>query len=566
MNHQWTILPKPHEDKINELAIAINIRPLLAQLLIQRGIDSFEKAKSFFRSDLEELHNPFLMKDMDKAAQRLSSAIDANEKILIYGDYDVDGTTSVSLMYSFLKHFIQQLEFYIPDRYTEGYGVSKQGIEYAIEHQFSLIITLDCGIRANKMVDFAHEHNIDVIICDHHNPTDKLPNAVAILDPKREDCNYPYKELSGCGVGFKLLQALCLEKNYDETMLYEFLDFVTVSIAADIVPITGENRILAAKGLELLNQNKRPGFKALKQISNFNDELTISNVVFGFAPRINAAGRINHAKDAVKVLISESDEEALQLVETVNNANIERKDLNKIIQEEALELIRNDEFLKTSKTTVLYKEDWHKGIVGIVASRCIEEFYRPTIILTEANGKAVGSARSVRGFSVYDALLECEDLLEQFGGHKYAAGMTIDLKNIEAFKQKFELVVANTITEEQLTPKIHIDLEVQFSDLDMKFYNIITQMAPFGPGNMTPVFRAKGVIDTGGSKIVGETQEHLRLTLKQGSTQMVGIAFGMADKLDIVKSGKPFEICFTLEINEWQGKQSLQLMVRGIKK
>ncbi len=565
---KWLFPSEPDPVKIAELVKSINVRSVIARLLIQRGIDTFDKAKAFFRPELQALHDPFLMKNMEQAVDRLTQAIEKEEKILIYGDYDVDGTTSVSLVYSFLKHLTSHLNFYIPDRYKEGYGVSMAGIEHAIEEGYSLIITLDCGIRAVDKVAFAKENGIDVIICDHHNPDTVLPDAVAVLDPKQTDCPYPYKELSGCGVGFKLLQAYCLKNNLDDTMLYDFLDFLVVSIAADIVPITGENRILASHGLRLINENNRPGFQALKHVSGLEKGLTISNVVFGYAPRINAAGRIRHAKDAVHLMLAETREEAMELVGGVNESNDDRKEFDKQVKEEALEMIESDPSLQSAKTTVLFKSDWHKGVVGISASRCIEQYYRPTIILTESYGKAVGSARSVEGFDIYEALMKCEDLLEQFGGHKYAAGMTLEKENVPAFRARFEEVVAATITDDQLIPKLRIDLEVTLDQLNMKFYEIIRQMAPFGPGNMTPVFMLRGVHDyRGRSRIVGETKEHLKVAVGQNgfSESIDGIAFGMADQLELIQSGKPFDVAFTLELNEWNGETNLQMMVRGIR-
>lgn len=557
-------IPKSEEPKVEQLSKAINVSTTLAQLLVQRCITTYEEAKAFFRPSLEQIHDPFLMKDMDKAVARLSTAIDKVEKIIVYGDYDVDGTTSVALFYGFLKNYYKHLDYYIPDRYTEGYGVSKQGIEWAAENGFSLIITLDCGIKSADKVLMAKDLGIDFIICDHHRPDDNLPQAEAVLDPKRSDCAYPYKELTGCGVGFKLLQAMCQAKGFDETMLFESLDLLVVSIAADIVPITGENRIFAYYGLKKLNEKKRVSFKALAEIAGMNGEINITNVVFGFAPRINAAGRIAHAKEAVRLLLSEDFEEAKAFSEEINKHNSDRRNFDTSITDEALNMIRDDEWFSTAKSTVLYKEDWHKGVVGIVASRCIEHYHRPTIILTNSHGKAAGSARSVPGFDVYEAIEACSDLLEQFGGHTFAAGLTLPVENVLAFREKFDAIVNERISLEQLIPMIDIDLDLALANITMPFYNVMKQMAPFGPHNMTPVFATNDLILVSEPMIMKE--KHIKFDVKQAnSSKITAIGFGMAHFKAELMSGKPFSMAYTIEENNFRGNTSLQLFVKDIK-
>ena len=537
---RWEIKPAASPNLVNTLAGELNLEPRLANLLAQRGVSTFEEARSFFRPALEELHDPFLMLGMDKAVARIRSAIAQNERIMIYGDYDVDGTTAVALVYSFFKQFYpNHIEYYIPDRYTEGYGISFQGIDSAAESGGRLIIALDCGIRSVDKVAYALEKNIDFIICDHHLPGDELPAATAILDPKQANCNYPYKELSGCGIGFKLVQALapvcCPDFN-----VYNALDLVATSIAADIVPITGENRILAYFGLKQINTAPRPGIKALlksgkepdaKGVSNKPEkEITIESLVFVAAPRINAAGRIDHGRKAVELLIADTEAAAQEVSLHVNVQNGKRKDLDKLITEEALAILASNPAYRDTKSTVLFKADWHKGVVGIVASRVLEKFYRPTIVLTESNGMATGSARSVNGFDIHDAISQCSELLEQFGGHKYAAGMTLKLENVELFRQKFETVVSAKITDEQLIPVVEIDMELNPDEINPKFYRILKQFAPFGPGNMAPVFLTKSLVDDGYARIVGGN--HLKLKLgKSGQPFFDAIAFGMGEHL-----------------------------------
>ncbi len=562
MTNNWTLKPLPDSKIIEDLKNSLGVSSVVATLLAQRGITDFDDAKTFFRPQFSHLHDPFLMKDMEKAVQRLSTAISNNEKILVYGDYDVDGTTAVSLMYLFLKNFSERIEHYIPDRYDEGYGVSYKGIDYAKDNGFSLIICLDCGIKAIDKVAYAKEKGVDFIICDHHRPGDTLPDAVAVLDPKRNDCDYPFKELCGCGVGFKLAQAYYKFHDYPFEDLIPLLDLVVVSIAADIVPMIGENRVLSYFGLKELNNNPRNGLKALMDVSNRKDTFTISDVVFGIAPRINAAGRIEHGNKAVELLIQDDYSLAKEKADYIDQHNLTRKELDQSITKEALEMI-----VPNAKSTVVSSEHWHKGVVGIVASRLIESHYRPTIVLTESNGKLTGSARSVKGFDVYNAIDECSDLLEQFGGHKYAAGLTMKKENLSEFTQRFEEVVSRTISDEMLVPEISIDLEMDFKEINFKTYRILQQMAPFGPSNNKPVLMLKGVVDNGRGRLIGSDQSHLKLAITDalGSAVYDGIGFGMANHFTRIKNKEPFDICFVLEENEWNGNTTLQLRVKDIK-
>lgn len=576
MEKRWVFIPKPNPEQVESLAAAVNINTSLAALLVQRGIRDFDRAKAFFRPELTHLHSPFLMKDMDKAVNRIVQAIENEQKILIFGDYDVDGTTAVSLVYSFLQEFYpHNIDYYIPDRYTEGYGVSYQGIDWAAEHGFSLIIALDCGVKSVAHVAYAQEKNVDFIICDHHLPDKVLPAAVAVLDPKRADCQYPYKELSGCGVGFKLMQAFCEQMQIPQERLYPYLDLVVVSIASDIVPITGENRVLAFWGLKQVCTAPRVGLKALLDVAGFSPseltgryDLQISHLVFGVGPRINAAGRIAHAKAAVKLLLEKNELKAAEFAKNINLRNDERRDFDSNITQEALEMIETDPFLQTAKSSVLFRPDWHKGVVGIVASRCIEKYYRPTIILTESNNKATGSARSVEGFDVYEAISACADLLEQYGGHTHAAGLTMPLQNVEKFRQRFEQEVTARITPAQLVPQIEIDGVLMLNQITPKFYNIIKQMSPFGPANMQPVFVSENVVDTGYSRVLegkNGKYEHLKLSVRQADgTTANGIAFGMAEFYPKISEGQPFKLCYTIEENNFRGNVSLQLMVKDI--
>lgn len=561
---RWILTQNISEQKVNELAISLSVDKAIAKLLVQRGIDSFEKARLFFRPSLYDLHNPYLMKDMDKAIERIEKAFQNNEKILVYGDYDVDGTTAVSLVYSYISSFYPNVTTYIPDRYEEGYGVSFQGIDYADDNEISLIIALDCGIKAHEKIDYANSKNIDFIIADHHLPDDTIPNAIAVLDPKRKDCEYPYKELCGCGIGFKIIQALAEKRGQKTEDLLPYLDLVATAIAADIVPITGENRILAKFGLEVINSNPRNGIKAL--IQNLKkEELTITDVVFIIAPRINAAGRIYHGNYAVKLLTEFDLSQAEEFAQNIETFNTERKDLDSFITKEALQQIieTNQEKLFT---TVVFNENWHKGVIGIVASRLIETYYKPTLVFTESNGKMVASARSVKGFDIHEALEKCSEFIEQFGGHKYAAGLTVAKEKFELFREKFEEVVRNSITEESLSPEINIDSEIDFSDINPKFIRILKQFEPCGPENMTPVFLTKKVMDTGYAKPIGKNEEHLKLFVKQNGTQPIGaIGFNLGEKLSIVQGLKPFDMVYSIDENHWNGNTTIQLKARDIR-
>lgn len=561
---RWTLKPKPSEDKVKHLAQALNVEDFVATLLIQRGIETFDDAKNFFRPSLEHLHDPFLMKDMDKAVARIELAIENQENILVFGDYDVDGTTAVSLVSSYLKSHYPNIATYIPDRYDEGYGISFKGIDFADDNGFSLIIALDCGIKSIDHIAYAKEKNIDFIICDHHRPGNILPDAVAILDPKREDCTYPYDELCGCGVGFKLIQAL--GKNRNETIedLVPYLDLVATAIAADIVPITGENRVLAYFGLQVINSDPRPGIKALvHQVKK--KTLDITDVVFIISPRINAAGRIKHGNHAVELLTEFNFEQAQQFASEIEQYNSDRKDLDKRITKEAFQqILENQEEERFS--TVVFQEDWHKGVIGIVASRLIETYYRPTLVFTKSGDKYAASARSVKGFDVYNALDACAHHLEQFGGHMYAAGMTLKAENYLLFKEAFEKCVKETIQPEMRTPEIEIDAEINFSDITPKLIRILKQFEPFGPQNMTPVFMTKDVKDTGYAKTLGSEDEHLRLFAKQhNSDGIAAIGFGLGKKIDITKNQNPFQLAYSLAENEWNGNVSTQLMLKDLR-
>ncbi|WP_276368116.1 single-stranded-DNA-specific exonuclease RecJ [Chryseolinea sp. H1M3-3] len=564
MNKRWVIKELPEKTQIELLSQAININSYLAAILIQRGTADFESARNYFRPSLKELHNPFLMKGMEKAVTRLKKAIDSKEKILIYGDYDVDGTTSVALVYSYLSKFYPHCEVYVPDRYAEGYGISLAGVEYAEQQNFTLVIALDCGIKSSELVDLATLKGIDFIICDHHLPGDDIPNAVAVLDPKQETCDYPYSELSGCGLGFKFMQGFA-QKHRFEHELYEYLDLVAVSIASDIVPITGENRILTYFGLRQLNENPRPGLKALKEISGIKGDLDVSGIVFTLGPRINAAGRVAHARGAVELLVSQTEEEANSLAERLNLKNEIRKQFDSDITVEALAMIESNEILRSAKSTVLFKNTWHKGVIGIVAARCVEKYYRPTVILTESNNKITGSARSVSGFDLYSAILECSDLLEKFGGHKYAAGLTLDATNLELFQQKFEQVVSSTITEAMLTPVVEIDMPIYFDVITPKFVNILKQMAPFGPGNPRPLFEASNVYVF--NSLSSFKDKHVRFLAKQSNNENVFqvVGFDMAEHYDSLARGDDFKMAFTIEENTFNGSTSVQLRIKDIK-
>ena len=561
---RWTIKPKPKQEDIDTLANALNVDSLVAQLLLQRGISTFEEAKHFFRPQLSDLHDPFLMKDMDIAVERIEEAIANGENILVYGDYDVDGTTAVALMSSYLLSYYPNVATYVPDRYDEGYGVSFKGIDFAEDNDFTLIVALDCGVKAIDKVAYAKEKGIDFIICDHHRPGTILPSAVAVLDPKREDCSYPYDELCGCGVGFKLIQALGSRKGETIDDVIYYLDLVATAIGADIVPITGENRILAYYGLQVINQQPRIGFKAIIDQIN-KKELTITDVVFIIAPRINAAGRMKHGQHAVNLLTETNMDQAIQFASEIEKFNTDRRGLDQEITIEALGQIQENEE-QEGFTSVVYKDTWHKGVIGIVASRLTETYYRPTLVFTKSGDKLAASARSVRGFDVYNALEGCSDYIEQFGGHKYAAGLTLLEEQYNNFKHQFEKVVKETIDPQMLIPEITIDAVIELKDINPKLMRILKQFAPFGPGNMSPVFMAENLQDTGYAKGVGKEEAHLKLSVvQQDSHKIDGIGFNMGDKLSLVTGRKPFNAVFSIDENEWQGNVSLQLKLKDIK-
>lgn len=558
---KWIYVDKPPDDKIGFLAGAIHISDELAAILVQRGIETYDQAKDFFRPSLDHIHDPFLMKDMDKAVNRVIQALDKGHRVLIYGDYDVDGATSVALVYGFLSRIYSNIDYYIPDRYKEGYGVSKRGIELAIEHNVDLIISLDCGIKAVDRIREAAVAGIDFIICDHHNPDpENLPPAFAILDPKQKDCGYPYKELSGCGVGFKLLQGFCLKTGRDFVELWQYLDLLAISIASDIVPITGENRIFTYWGLRMLNKTCRPGIRGLLKVADIPDGLDINTILFGLAPRINAAGRIRHAGAAVELLLATDEERVAAIARKIDEHNKVRRDLDSSITEEALEMVEEEYW-----STVLFKPDWHKGVVGIVASRCIEKYYRPTVILTESNNLASGSARSIAGFDLYEAIEKCSDLLIQYGGHTHAAGLTLRLENVEPFRRRFEEVTRSMLKEEDMIPVIEIDSVILLNKIDWKFFNIVKQMGPFGPGNLNPVFVSENVRDNGRGKLLKD--RHLKLFLRQGEGSAVyeAIGFNMPESYERIRRGVPFDVCYSIEENTFNGRTVLQLNIKDIK-
>lgn len=564
MDKRWVFKQAPSHDEIEKLSKAINTNPYLTAVLLQRGVSNFDSAKKYFRPSLTDLHDPFLMKDMDKAVERLKRALDLEEKILIYGDYDVDGTTAVSLVYQYLRRFYSACEVYIPDRYAEGYGVSLAGVEYAVSNGYSLIIALDCGIKSSELVRLADKKGIDFIICDHHLPGENIPDAIAVLDPKRVDCCYPCGELSGCGLGFKLMQAFARLYRTEEEV-FEYLDLVAVSIASDVVPIVDENRILAFYGLKKLNENPMPGLKALREISGIKNELDISGIVFTLGPRINAAGRVAHARAAVDLLIAKTEEEAISLAEKLNLKNELRKEFDSSITEEALSMIASNDRVRTLKSTVLFKNTWHKGVIGIVAARCIEKFYRPTVILTESNNKITGSARSVNGFDLYQAILSCSDLLEKFGGHKYAAGLTLDASNLEAFQQRFEQVVSSMLTADMMMPVVEIDYSIPLDAVNPKFLNVLKQMGPFGPENPRPVFEASNLFVF--NALSSFKDRHIKFLVGQegGTSVFQAVGFDMADFYEPIARGDAFRMAFTIEENVYNGISSIQLRIKDIK-
>ncbi|WP_277613050.1 single-stranded-DNA-specific exonuclease RecJ [Odoribacter lunatus] len=570
MKKRWVLNTPAEENKISELSKKTNCCSIIANLLLQRGIETPEEVQAFFHPSLNMLHDPFLMKDMDKAVERLDKAIAEDEKVMIYGDYDVDGTTAVALLYKYLKNKCNpsNLEYYIPDRYMEGYGISIKGIDYAAENGFSLIIVTDCGVKAVEKVKYAKEKGIHIIICDHHTPGESLPEAVAVLDPQRNDCNYPYKWLSGCGVSFKLVQAHTIKHNLPMSELYKLLDLLCVSIASDIVPITGENRILAYYGLQQLNTQPGLGLKTIIETSNIDKEITINDIVFRIGPRINAAGRIESGRKAVELLTADEENCAENIASDINTFNDKRKKLDHDITEEAIQYLLQAEISPTQKTTVLYNPNWHKGVIGIVASRLTETFYRPTIILTQSNGFATGSARSVEGFDLYYAISQCSEYLENYGGHKYAAGLTMKLENIEPFKKKFEQIVSETITEEMLTPQINIDAQIKLSDITPELYGMLQKFAPFGPNNTIPVFMTPNVTNFIGSKRVGRNNEHLKLVVVDDTrvcNDKSGIGFGMGKLYHEITSRKCFDICYNLQENEFMGKTDIQMILKDIR-
>jgi single-stranded-DNA-specific exonuclease len=561
MERRWRILPAD-EGKVQSLQQALRIHPAICRILVHRGIDTFDAAKDFFRPRLDSLHDPWLMKDMEKAVDRIIKAIDTGEKILVYGDYDVDGTTSVAVMYSFLKQQNANADFYLPHRYREGYGVSRAGIEFAASNGFSLVISLDCGIKSVDLIAYAATLGIDFIVCDHHLPDKELPDAVAILNPKQSGCEYPYKELCGCGVGLKLITALAKRMDLPAETYGEWLDLVATAIAADIVPMTGENRVLAYYGIKKANSSPNKGISALAKLSGLTKELLVNNLVFMIAPRVNAAGRMDDARKAVQMFIASSQEEALSYAELLHGDNTDRKEADSSITEEALALINSNESWKTRNSTVVFQPHWHKGVVGIVASRLIEHYYRPTVVLTRSGDYVAGSARSVPGFNLYEAIHACREHLIGYGGHFAAAGLTLKPENVDAFSETFEAVVSSQILPEQLIPEIRIDTEIRLKDLTPQFYNIICQMEPFGPENPRPIFILRALKDTGWSRIVKE--DHLRFSLKQDDHVITGIGFNMAKKFPVLANNKVDVVC-TIDENEWEGKKSMQLRVIDFK-
>ena len=581
MEKRWVLKKEADSKVVEQLASALNVSKTLANLLGQRGTKTFEEAKQFFRPSLEQLHDPFLMKDMDKAVNRITQAFSNGEKIVVYGDYDVDGTTAVALVYSYLKQLHRKLEFYIPDRYEEGYGISYKGIDHAISNGVKLMITLDCGIKAVEKVEYAKQKGLDIIIGDHHRPGDKVPEAVAVLDAKQDDCPYPFKELSGCGVGFKLIQAYGIKNGIDKEVAYSYLDLVAVSVAADIVSITGENRVLTYFGMKKLNTNPCIGIHSLLKSAGvkentdptskllFEREINVNDLVFLLGPRINAAGRIEDATDSVRLLISNNVEYAEKLGKQIDELNLTRRDLDSNITKEAVSMIDNNIAANNKKAIVVFKETWHKGVIGIVASRLVESFYKPTIVLTKADGLITGSARSIKHFDIYDAIDSCSDILEHFGGHTYAAGLALKPENLDKFISEFEKYASERITEEMLIPEIEIDLELFISDVNFKFFRIVKQFAPFGPGNMSPVFVTNNVIDTGYAKLVGRNgQNHLKFSVvhpDRTGNPIPAIAFNQRHHYEKMKEGKPFSICYHIDENFWLGNTTLQLRIKDIK-
>jgi single-stranded-DNA-specific exonuclease len=578
MEKRWVLKEQGDPGVISALAEQLKVDNNVANLLAQRGITSFDEARSFFRPELSQLHDPFLMKDMDIAIERIDKAISQKEKILVYGDYDVDGTSAVALVYSFLKKYYSEVDFYIPDRYIEGYGISNKGIDFAAEEGFKLVIALDCGIKAVEKIAYANTLGVDFIICDHHRPDNEIPAAIAVLDPKQGDCHYPYDELSGCGLGFKLVQAYAQKNGIPFEELHSYLDLVAISIASDIVLITGENRILAYYGLKLINTNPRPGIEAVLLYSNikrrpclpnedwiFSRQLNINDLVFLVGPRINAAGRMESGRNSVMILITQDVNEAYEIGKNIDSYNTERKNLDALITQQAIDMINGSEKLLKSKSTVVYDPDWHKGVIGIVASRLTETFYRPTIVLTDSNGMICGSARSIKDFDIYDAIDECKDLLEHFGGHKYAAGLSLKQENLGKFKARFEKIVSERFEGQIQIPEIEIDATLELGDINPKLFRLLNQFAPFGPGNMSPVFRTDNVVDLGKVRIVGKNHLKLNITYPEKSVCLDAIAFQQTEHFQHILSGQPFSICYHIEENEWNNSVKLQLNIKDIK-
>ncbi len=566
---QWSVKAPADESKSAQLATELGIDRVLADLLVQRGVETFEQARSFFRPRLEDLHDPFLMKDMDKAVERLHKAITEGEQILVYGDYDVDGTTAVAQLYSFIKIFTGKVKFYIPDRYDEGYGLSYKALDWAGDNGVDLVITLDCGIKAIDKVEYARTKGIEVIICDHHLPEDELPKAVAVLDPKREDCHYPFDDLCGCGVGFKLVQAYVQRYNLDPELLAPLLDLQVVSIASDLVSMTGENRILAHFGLKRLNENPRKGLLAMINLSKLEPgHIGIDDIVFKIGPRINAAGRMESGRLAVELLTAADDRTAIRIGEEINDSNNERKSIDREITQEALDMVKDGRALETENVTIVFNPTWNKGVVGIVASRLVEAYYKPTVVLTKSNGFITGSARSVQGFDLYASIESCADLLENFGGHMYAAGLTMKEENLKEFCGRMNTFVAGNITREELTPVVEIDAKLDFSQITPKFTRILKQFQPFGPGNNNPVFLTEDVYDAGNGRKVGAGGVHLKLDLMQEShpyRQIAAIGFNMADYYSYIKDGNPIDVCYSIVENFYRGSSTVQLRLKDIR-
>ena len=568
-DRQWTVKAEADEEISAQLAAELGIDRVLANLLVQRGVQTFEQARSFFRPRLEDLHDPFLMADMDKAVERVHEAIENGQKILVYGDYDVDGTTAVALVYSFIRRFTQKVDFYIPDRYDEGYGLSYKGLDFASDNGVQLVITLDCGIKAIDKVEYARAKGIEVIICDHHLPENELPGAVAVLDPKREDCHYPFDDLCGCGVGFKLVQGYVKKYDLDPELLAPLLDLQVVSIASDLVSMTGENRILAHYGLKRLNENPRKGLLAMINLAKLEPgHINIDDIVFKIGPRINAAGRMESGRLAVELLTATDDQTAFRIGDQINDSNNERKSIDREITQEALEMVRNGQALETENVTIVYNPTWNKGVVGIVASRLVEAYYKPTVVLTKSNGFVTGSARSVQGFDLYASIESCADLLENFGGHVYAAGLTLKEDNLEAFCRRMNKFVSGNITREELTPVVEIDARLDFSQITPKFTRILKQFQPFGPGNSNPVFLTEDVYDAGNGRKVGAGGVHLKLDLMQESQpyrQIAAIGFNMADNYEYIKAGNPIDVCYSIVENFYRGSSTIQLRLKDVR-